>query len=82
MTTSKVDFYNGAPALFINGKVAECVAYITYMTNNSHYDDFAAAGYKLFSMPVYFGYNRLNEQSESYVFTKGIFDSGGIYCQL
>lgn len=74
MTTSKVDFYNGAPVLFINEKVAEGVAYITYMTNNSRYDDFAAAGYRLFSMPVYFGYNRLNEQGETYVFTRGIFD--------
>ena len=76
MVTSKVDLYNGAPALYINGKVCESVAYITYMTENSRYDDFAEAGYKLFSMPVYFGYNRLNEQSGAYVFTKGIFDNG------
>ena len=76
MVTSSVDLYNGAPALFINGKVADSVAYITYRSDNAHYDDFAAVGYKLFSIPVYFGYNRLNEQNEIYVFTKGIFDSG------
>lgn len=72
--TSKIITENDTQKLVINGKVQEGIAYITYLTKNNCYQDFAEAGYKLFSVPVFFGNNYLNEHSKLPVFTKGIFD--------
>ena len=65
---------NGYPQLCINGEIQDGLAYITYLTDNNHYIDFAKAGYRLFSVPVFFGSNHLNEHSGLNVFKKGIFD--------
>ncbi len=73
-TASCVSEDNRVLRLFINGKAQDGLAYITYLTENNRYGDFAKAGYRLFSFPVFFGYNHLNENSGLYVFTKGIFD--------
>lgn len=72
--SSYVKNENGVPCLFINGKRQSGLAYITYHTHNNRYDDFAKEGYDLFSMPVFFGSNHLNEYAGSEVFSKGIFD--------
>jgi len=74
-THSEIINKNGAPRLYINGKRADSLAYITYITDNNRYGDFTAAGYGLFSFPVFFGYNNLSEASGLPVFTKGIFDN-------
>lgn len=66
---------NGYPQLCINGKIQDGLAYITYLTENNRYPDFAKAGYRLFSVPVFFGFNHLNEYSGLDVFKKGIFDT-------
>ncbi len=65
---------NGYPQLCINGEIQYSLAYITYLTENNRYIDFAKAGYRLFSVPVFFGFNHLNEYSGLNVFKKGIFD--------
>lgn len=65
---------NGYPQLCINGEIQDGLAYITYLTENNRYIDFAKAGYRLFSVPVFFGFNHLNEWSGLDVFKKGIFD--------
>lgn len=65
---------NGYPQLCIYGEVQDGLAYITYLTENNRYADFAQAGYRLFSVPVFFGFNRLNEFSGLDVFKRGIFD--------
>ena len=65
---------NGYPQLFINGEIQDGLAYVTYLTENNRYIDFAKAGYRLFSVPVFFGSNHLNEYSGLKVFKKGIFD--------
>ena len=65
---------SGYPQLCINGEIQDGLAYITYLTENNRYIDFAKAGYRLFSVPVFFGYNHLNERSGLNVFKKGIFD--------
>jgi len=67
---------NGSPQLCINGDIQDGLAYITYLTENNRYVDFAKAGYRLFSVPVFFGFNHLNEHSGLDVFKKGIFDRG------
>ena len=74
MSESYVKSIDGTPRLYINGAAADTFAYITYITENNRYADFAAAGYRLFSVPVFFGKNRLNENSGLDVFTDGIFD--------
>ena len=65
---------NGIPVLYVNRKRQDGIAYLTYLTSNHCYTDFANAGYCLYSMPVFFGFNHLNENSGLDVFTKGIFD--------
>ena len=66
---------NGRPQLCINGAIQDGLAYLTYLTENNRYTDFAKAGYRLFSVPVFFGFNHLNELSGLDVFKKGIFDN-------
>lgn len=72
---SEIIHKNGYPQLCINGEIQDGLAYITYLTENNRYDDFAKAGYRLFSVPVFFGFNHLNEYSGLDVFKKGIFDN-------
>ncbi len=65
---------NGAQRLYVHGKPLPGLAYITYLTDKNCYRDFADAGYRLFSFPVFFGHQALNERSQLPVFTQGIFD--------
>ena len=74
MQTSEIINKNGYPQLCINGEIQDGLAYITYLTENNCYIDFAKAGFCLFSVPVFFGFNHLNEDSGLDVFKKGIFD--------
>lgn len=74
MQTSEIISKNGYPQLCINGVIQDGLAYITYLTENNCYIDFAKAGFCLFSVPVFFGFNHLNEYSGLDVFKKGIFD--------
>ena len=71
---SRIINENGYPQLCVKGEVQDGLAYITYLTENNRYKDFAKAGYRLFSLPVFFGSNHLNEISGLDVFKKGIFD--------
>lgn len=72
--TSCVKSKNGVEYLCVNGKRIDSVAYITYLSENGRYEDFASAGYTLFSLSLFFGTNNLNEMSGSRSFSKGIFD--------
>jgi len=74
MTTSYIKIHGGVPHLFVNGEPINEMAYITYWTHNNRYSDFVEAGYKLFSVPVYFAEMGINEQSGIPPFCKGIFD--------
>ena len=71
---SKVIADNGIPSLFVNGEKQTGMAYVTYIRENACYEDFARAGYRLYSTCVYFGSNYLQEVSKLPVFSKGIFD--------
>lgn len=76
MVTSKIAPYNGVPTLFVNGVPLPGMAYITYFTEKNRYDDFAAAGVKLFSLPVFFSEQPLNEHGRTPKFADGIFENG------
>ena len=76
MITSKIAPYNGVPTLFVDGIPQPGMAYITYYTHNNRYADFHAAGVKLFSIPIYFSEQPLNEVSMTPKFCEGIFEGG------
>ena len=76
MTHSNISVLGGVPTLFVNGKPLSGVAYMNYFTSNSRYDDFYKAGFRLFSMPVFFGAQTINEVSKFPPFMPGIFDNG------
>jgi len=71
---SSVQNCGGVPTLHINGQPVPGFAYITYRTYNARYDDFADLGCRLFSMPVFFGTQTINETSQIPPMAPGIFD--------
>ncbi|MBQ9116142.1 MAG: hypothetical protein IJY04_03875, partial [Clostridia bacterium] len=79
MTTSYIKPLGGVPTLFVNGTAVPGVAYICYFTENNRYKNFGDAGFKLFSMPVFFGRQTINEVSKFPPFMDGIYDGGVHY---
>ena len=65
----------GALRLFVNGEIMAPDAYFTYFMEHSRYPDFADAGYKLFSLPIFFSSKTMNENSQAPCFGKPIFDT-------
>ena len=65
---------DGVVRLLVNGEIIPPDAYITYFTRNAHYQDFAGAGYRLFSLPVFFSSKTLNENSQAPCLGEAIFD--------
>lgn len=75
---SEVKDCGGVPTLFINGEPFTSVAYMTYLENFNKYDEFAAAGYRFFSVPVLFAGRWINSTTNSMTpFKKGIYDIKG-----
>lgn len=72
--TSEIRNHGGVPALYINDKPFPAVAYMTYLEKFNRYHDFAAAGYKLFSVPVLFSGRWISITDGLTPFKKGIFD--------
>lgn len=71
---SEIKDCGGAPTLFINGEPHAAVAYMTYLEKFNEYDDFSAAGYKFFSVPVLFSGRWISITDGLTPFKKGIFD--------
>lgn len=77
--TSRVEILDGSPALLINDRPADRVAYMTYLAENNRYGDFSHVGYRLYSISLFFGTNNLNEFSGSRSFSAGIYDGDTPY---
>ena len=75
ITPSCVKTLGGVPTLFVNDRPVAQTAYITYITDRNDYASFAAQGYKLFSMPVYFATRTMSEKSQMPPFSPGIFEN-------
>ena len=75
-TRSDVRLSGGVPTLHINNRPVPGMAYITYFDDRARYDDFAAAGIKLYSVNAYFGSVGINNISGIHAFAPGIFDGG------
>ena len=73
--TSKIVTKNGTQYIEVNGEILSGLAYITYLRDNNRYENFSKAGYRLFSTVVFFGKNKLNENSGLDFFSEGIFDN-------
>lgn len=74
---SEIKDHGGVPTLFINGEPHAAVAYMTYLEKFNEYDDFAAAGYQFFSVPVLFSGRWISITDGLTPFKKGIFDIKG-----
>ncbi len=74
---SEIKDCGGVPTLYINGEAHAAVAYMTYLEKFNEYDDFAAAGYKFFSVPVLFSGRWISITDGLTPFKKGIFDVKG-----
>ena len=72
--TSRIVTKNSTQYVEVNGEIIEGLAYVTYLRDNNRYENFAKAGYKLFSTVLFFGKNKLNENSGLDFFSEGIFD--------
>ena len=77
MISSEIRSHGGVPTLFINGKPTPGMAYITYFRKDACYRQFSEAGYRLFSIPVYFGDQTINARSMPRPFGPGIFSEKG-----
>lgn len=77
MVTSEVRLSGGVPTLFIDGRPVPGLAYITYFRADARYRQFADAGYRLFSIPVYFGDQGINAVYGIRPFEPGIFSEKG-----
>ena len=77
MIASEIRMINGDPTLFINGERIVENAYITYFIKKARYADFAEAGFKLYSVPLYFATRGLTEINEVPPFDDGIFEKKG-----
>ncbi len=71
---SEIKDCGGVPTLYINGEPHAAVAYMTYLEKFNEYDDFVAAGYKFFSVPVLFSGRWISITDGLTPFKKGIFD--------
>ena len=66
----------GALRLFVDGQMIAPDAYITYITRKARYEDFAKAGYRLFSLPIFFSSKTLNENAQYPCFSHyAVFDT-------
>lgn len=72
---STVQDHHGVPTLFIDNEPVPGFAYITYRTYNNQYKDFAKMGCRLFSVPVFFAEQTINETTQIPPMAPGIFDS-------
>lgn len=71
---SCVQMHGGVPTLFVNGEPYPAAAYMTYLESYAHYEQFADAGYTLFSMPTLFAGRWISVTDGLTPFSKGIFD--------
>lgn len=74
MITSYIKSINGNPSLFINGEPVSQNAYMTYFLKKGRYADFADAGYRLFSLPLFFATRSITEINRIPPFDDGIFE--------
>lgn len=71
---SSVSLCGGVPTLYVNGRPFYEAGYLTYLSERGDYAAFAAAGFRLFALPVFFGGAPINPVSGIRPLAPGIFD--------
>lgn len=74
MTKTTIEMKNGSPIFCVNGERIAENAYISYFGEKARYDDFSEAGYKLYSVPLYFATRSITEINDIPPFDDGIFE--------
>ncbi len=74
MAKSCVKNINGTVKLLINEKQVPSCAYTTYFHERNRYEDFAKAGYQLYSVTLAFASRAMNSFNGFTPYEKGIFD--------
>ncbi|RED58189.1 hypothetical protein DFP98_13431 [Cohnella phaseoli] len=64
----------GVPTLFVNGEPVYANAYVSYLDDRARYEDFAAAGIRIYSVPVYLAGRGINTDSNIGPFRTGLWD--------
>ena len=77
MIRSEIRIKNGSPTLFVNGERIAENAYISYFGEKARYSDFAEAGYKLYSVPLYFATRSITEYNDIPPLDDGVFEKQG-----
>lgn len=69
--------HNGAPAIMVGDEALPAIAYMTYLPHRGRYDDFADAGYGVYSVACYLGDRGINSTSGIRPFRPGIWVGPG-----
>ena len=77
--TSRIANHGGVPTLFVNDVPQLGMAYITYYEERNHYQDFANAGYRLYTFTTYFGDQTINENAYPSPMNRALFPSKGVF---
>lgn len=71
--------HHGAPAIMIGDQALPAIAYMTYLPHRGQYEDFAGAGYGVYSVACYFGDRGINSTSGIKPFRPGLWVGPGDY---
>lgn len=75
MLHTKIQFKNGRPLVSVNGQLTAPLAYTTYFDECGAWDDFIAAGYRIFFVNVSFTTLPINNTTGFSPFGTGVFES-------
>ncbi|WP_116951838.1 beta-galactosidase [Jiangella endophytica] len=78
-TRVSVGVHHGAPAIMLGDQPLPAIAYMTYLPHRGRYDDFAGAGYGVYSVACYLGDRGINSTSGIRPFRPGIWVGPGEY---
>ena len=77
MLKSRIQAENGAPRLYIEEKEISAMAYTTYFGERNRYEDFIAAGYRIFFVNASFTSLPINSAMTGFTpFRIGVFENG------
>lgn len=77
MRSVSIQNNGGVPRIAVDGKVVAPLSYITYFSERNCYADFADRGYRVFSFPIMFGDQPVNNVSRLKPFTAPLFPAPG-----
>ena len=78
MLTSLIRLRAGSPVLYIDGQPTAAMAYTTYFEERNRYEDFVAAGYRIFFVNASITALPIKSAATGFTpFRVGVFENGG-----